>query len=171
MRNITLKTICGILALIVIGSLLVVFFFPNFQFRTYEMNRNYGVTFGFLSSILFFLLFWIIKDIKSEKIKQFLIFTNAFLLIFAIGSLFVYSKKIDPDIQFKDSEILYVNEQNTDEQIISQFDVNWKTNEKEFQNNHIENIGFFRIYKKYNIDTLNLEKKWKKKTLYNTVYN
>ncbi len=171
MKNRTLKTICGILSLIVLGSLLVVFFIPNFQFRTYEMNRTYGVTFGFISSILFLLLFWIIKGIQSKETKQLLLFINGFMLVFAIGNLAVYSAKIDPDIQFKDSGILYVNELNPGEKIISQYYVNWKTNEKEFQNNHVEDIGIFRIYKTYGIDILNLKQKWKKKTLHNTVHN
>ncbi|MBL4642389.1 MAG: hypothetical protein JKY44_02235 [Flavobacteriaceae bacterium] len=170
MKNRTLKTICGILALIVIGSLLVVFFIPNFQFRTYEMNRTYGVTFGILSFILFLLLFWAIKDIQAKEIKPLLYFMNGFMLVFAIGNLVVYSKKIDPDIQFKDYEILYVNKLNPREKIISQYDVNWKTNEKEFQNNHVVDIGIFRLYKSYGIDTLSLKQKWKKKTLHNNVY-
>ena len=162
MKDITLKTICVILTLIVISSLLVVLITPNFQFRTYEMNRIYGVIFGYLSSILFILLFWIIKEIKSKGTKQLLNLMNGFMLFLAIGNLVVYSAKIDPDVQFKDAKILYVNELNPDEKIISQYDVNWKTNEKQFQNNHVENFGVFRIYKSYAIDTLNLEQKWKK---------
>ena len=158
-----LKIICGILALFVIASLLIVFLIPNFQFRNYEANRVYGIIFGILSSTLFLLLFWIIKDIKSEKIKQLLIFINGFALIFAIGNLAVYYAKIDPDIQYRDYKTLYINKNNTDEKIVSQYDVNWKTLKKEYQNNHVADYGIFRIYKSYRIDTLKLNMdNWKK---------
>jgi hypothetical protein len=127
------------------------------------MNRTYGVTFGILSSTLFLLLFWIIKDIKSDKIRQFLIFINGLVLIFAIGNLAVYSAKIDPDIQFRDFKTLYVNKQNPNEKIVSQYYVNWKTLEKQYQKNYVADYGIFRIYRSYGIDTLNLNmEKWKK---------
>jgi len=171
MKNSILKIICRTLALIVIGSLLIVYLIPTFQFRTYEMNRTYGVTFGILSSILFLLLFWAINGIQAKEIKPFLYFLNGFMLVFVIGNLVVYSNRIDPDVQFKDYEILYINKLNPREKIISQYNVNWKTNEKEFQNNHVVDIGIFRIYKSYGIDTLYLKRKWKKKTLPNTTQN
>ncbi len=152
------------MALYVIASLLIVFLIPNFQFRNYEMNRAYGITFGILSSTLFLLLFWTIRHIKSEKIKQFLIFINGFALIFALGNLAVYSAKIDPDIQYRDYKTLYINKENDNEKIVSQYDVNWKTLEKEYQFNHVTDYGIFRIYKSYRIDTLNLRiEDWKRK--------
>lgn len=163
MKNKILKIICLFLVLIVLSSILIVFFIPSFQFRTYQVNRVYGITFGFISSILFLILFWIINEIKIKGLKIFLIFTNGFLLFFAIGNLTFYYFKIDPDIQFRDSKVLFINELNPNEKIISQYYVNWKTNQKKHQNNRIENIWVFRYYKSYNIDTLNLEKNWRKK--------
>ncbi len=159
----SLKLFCGVLALFVIASLLVVFLVPNFQLRTYEMNRAYGVAFGISSTTLFFLLFWIIKEIKSYVMKISLFFINGFALIFAIGNLAVYYAKIDPDIQYRDYKTLYVNKENTDEKILRQYNVNWKTLKYEYQNNQVEDYGIFRYYKFYRVDTLKLHKnKWKR---------
>lgn len=88
-------------------------------------------------------------------------FINGIGLLTSVLTLFVFYNNIDPDVQFRDSEVLFVNKQNPNEKIIRQFDINWKTNEKEFMNNHIKDIGIFRIYKSYGIDTLNLNGKWK----------
>jgi hypothetical protein len=156
-----LKIICVLLAIIVISSVLIYFFIPNFQFRTFEMNRTYSVIFGLTSILLSVLLFFLIKNIQTGKIRRILTFINGFGLIISSITLFVFYKNIDPDIQFKDYKVLYVNKQNSNEKIIRQFDVNWKTNEKEFQNNVVEDFGIFRIYKSYGIDTLKLDAKWK----------
>ena len=127
------------------------------------MNRAYSQIFGFTSILLTILLFFLIKNVQSGKVRRILIFINGLALISSVLTLFVYYKNIDPDIQFRDSKILFVNKDNSNEKIIEQYDVNWKTNEKLFQNNQIENFWIFRIYKHYGIDTLNLnKKKWKK---------
>jgi hypothetical protein len=126
------------------------------------MNRIYGVIFGVLSSILFLLLFWVINEIKYEKVKVILIFLNGFMLFIAVVNLIFYSAKIDPNIQFRDSEVLFINKENPNKRIVRQYYVNWKTNEKIFQNNEVTNYGIFRIYQSYQIDTLNLDKKWNK---------
>jgi len=120
------------------------------------MNRAYGVTFGILSSTLFLLLFWIIKDLKSKKTKELLILSNGITLFFALGNLTVYSARVDPDIQFKDFQTLYISKQEPNEKIVNQYYVNWKTLEKQYENNHVIDYGVFRIYKSYRIDTLNL---------------
>jgi hypothetical protein len=125
------------------------------------MNRKYSVIFGLTSVLLCVLLFILIKDISNGKTRRILIFINGLGLLASFLTLFVFYKNIDPDVQFRDSEILFVNKLNPNEKIIRQFDVNWKTNEKEFMNNHVKDIGIFRIYKSYGIDTLNLNKKWK----------
>jgi len=156
-----LKSVCGILALTIILSILIYFFIPNFQFRTFEMNRKYSVIFGLISIMLCILLFILIKDIRNGKIRRILSFINGIGLLTSVLTLFVFYNNIDPDVQFRDSEVLFVNKQNPNEKIIRQFDINWKTNEKEFMNNHIKDIGIFRIYKSYGIDTLNLNGKWK----------
>ena len=162
MKGITiLKFICGILGLNIILSILIYFFIPSFQFRTFEMNRNYSIIFGLISILLCVLLFILIKDISNGKIRRIFTFISGLGLIASILTLFVFYKNIDPDVQFRDSEILFVNKQNPNEKIIRQFDVNWKTNEKEFINNHVKDFGIFRIYKSYGIDTLNLDEKWK----------
>ena len=88
-------------------------------------------------------------------------FVNGLGFIASILTLFVFYKNIDPDVQYRDSQILFVNRQNPNEKIIRQFDVNWKTNKKYFINNQVEDFGIFRIYKSYGIDTLNLDKNWK----------
>jgi len=159
--NKILKIICGILAITVISSVFIYFFIPNFQFRTFEMNRTYSLIFGIISILLCVLLFFLIKNIQTGKTRRILTFINGLGLIISFITLFVFYKNIDPDIQFRDSKVLYVNKQNSNEKIIRQFDVNWKTNKKEFQNNIVEDIGIFRIYKSYGIDTLKLDKKWK----------
>ena len=156
-----LKFICGILALTVMVSILIYFFIPNFQFRTFELNRTYSVVFGLTSILLCILLFFLIKNIRNGKTRRILNFINGIGLIASILTLFVFYKNIDPDVQFRNSGILFVSQQNTNEKIIRQFDINWKTNEKEFINNHVVDFGIFRVYKAYGIDTLNLDKKWK----------
>lgn len=165
MLNKIFKVISLILISFVVISLIVVFFFPNFQFKTYDMNRTYGVVFGVLSTSLFVLLFWRIKHIATKKSKKLFIVINMLMLLFAFGNLVTYSLKIDPDVQLKDYKILFINKENRNEKIICQYDVNWKTNEKVFLNNYIEDFWIFRLFKKYNIDTLNLEEKWKNKSL------
>ena len=84
------------------------------------------------------------------------------MLFIAIVNLIFYSAKIDPNIQFSDSEVLFINKENPNKRIVRQYYVNWKTNEKIFQNNEVTNYGIFRIYQSYQIDTLNLDKKWNK---------
>lgn len=134
---------------------------PNFQFRTFEMNRTFSMVFGLISAILCILLFILIKNIENRKTHSILSFINILGLIASFLTLFVFYNNIDPDVQFRDSEILFINRQNPNEKIIRQSYVNWKTNEKEFINNHVKDIGIFRVYKSYGIDTLNLDKKWK----------
>ena len=160
-RKIILKFICGILSLIVLTSIISYFFIPNFQFRTFKMNRTYSVIFGWTSISLCGLIFFLIKDVKNGKTRRILTFINGIGFIVSVLTLFVFYKNIDPDVQFRDSEILFVNRENPNEKIIRQFDVNWKTNEKEFINNQVVDFGIFRIYKSYGIDTLNLNNKWK----------
>ncbi|MBB6464113.1 hypothetical protein [Flammeovirga kamogawensis] len=86
---------------------------------------------------------------------------NTFGLIISISTLFIFYNNIDPNVQFRDSEVLYVNNDNPNEKIIRQYDINWKTNKKEFFNNHVLDIGFFRIYKSYGIDIHKLNSNWK----------
>jgi len=127
------------------------------------MNRTYSVVFGLLSILLSILLFFLIKNVQSNTFKGILFFLNGLVLIISILTSLVFYTNIDPDVQFRDSKILFVNKENHNEKIIEQYDVNWKTNEKLFQNNQVENFGIFRLYKHYRIDTLKIDKeKWKK---------
>lgn len=160
-KNKILKIICGILAIIVLSSIFIYFLVPNLQFRTFEMNRNYSVIFGFISISLCVLLFFLIKNIQTGKTRRILTFINGIGLFISFITLFVFYKNIDPDIQFRDFKVLYVNKQNPNEKIVKQYFVNWKTNEKEFHNNIVEDFGVFRIYKSSGIDTLKLNEKWK----------
>lgn len=160
-RKKILKIICGILAIIVLSSIFIYFLVPNLQFRTFEMNRNYSIIFGFVSISLCVLLFFLIKTIQIGIARRILNFINGIGLFISFITLFVFYKNIDPDIQFRDFKVLHLNKQNPNEKIIKQYSVNWKTNEKEFQNNIVEDFGIFRIYKSIGIDTLKLNEKWK----------
>jgi energy-coupling factor transporter transmembrane protein EcfT len=127
------------------------------------MNRTYSIIFSFIAILLFVLLFFLIKNIKLVKVRQVLVYINGFALIISIFTLVVFYINIDPDVQFRDEKILFINKENRNEKIIKQYDINWKTNEKLFQNNYVKDFWIFRIYKYYRIDTLDLDKKkWQK---------
>jgi len=89
-----LKIICVLLAIIVISSVLIYFLMPNFQFRTFEMNRTYSVIFGLTSILLSVLLFFLIKNIQTGKIRRILTFINGFGLIISSITLFVFFNNI-----------------------------------------------------------------------------
>lgn len=82
-----------------------------------------------------------------------------FLLI-AMLSLAFYLMKIDPQTQYHDVEIIYYNNENKFDRIIYQYYVNWKTNEKVFRENRIYDIGPFRYFIEYNVDTSDLKDNW-----------
>jgi len=137
--------------------------FPNIEFRTAHLNRIYGIFFHVISISLFGLLFLKIKELKQRLIRRILLFVNIIVFFLAIIDLPLYIMKIDPDIQYYDSKILYVNSLNNDEKIVRQYLINWKTNEKIYMNNHVKDVGYIRIFKTFNIDTMNLKKEWIKK--------
>ena len=82
-----------------------------------------------------------------------------FLLI-AILSFAFYLLKLDPKRQYHDVKITYYNKENKFDRVIYQYHVNWKTNEKKFQENRIYDIGPFRYFIEKNVDTSKLKGNW-----------
>ncbi|WP_264550159.1 hypothetical protein [Flavobacterium sp. N2820] len=70
--------------------------------------------------------------------------------------------KIDPQTQYHNVEIKYFNKKNKFELIIKQYRVNWKTNKKIYQENMVYDIGPFRYFKEFDVDTTKLNNDWEK---------
>lgn len=70
--------------------------------------------------------------------------------------------KLDPEVQYYDVEVKYLNKENKFKRTINQYRVNWKTNEKIYLENKVYDIGPFRYFIEYDIDSSKLNNEWKK---------
>lgn len=74
----------------------------------------------------------------------------------------IYSMKIDPQNQYYDVEITYFNRKNKFEKIINQYYVDWKSNNKIYNQNKVFDFGPFRYFIEYNVNTDSLSENWVK---------
>lgn len=132
---------------------------PRLEFSKPEYNRVFG-TFFYAFCILFSIqLFLKIRIIKNEWISIFCSVLNFVFLLGTLLNFYSYSNKIDPQTQFFDIAIIYSNKSQKNDKIISQYYVNWKTNKHILTYNRVYDFKPFRYFIKYDIDTLQLDKK------------
>ncbi len=137
------------------------FLLPKLEFNKPEYNRAFGVFFNVYCFYLLFLFFKLIRRIRNKILKIVLIILNNLFLLIAILSFAFYLMKLDPQKQYHDVKITYYNKENKFDKIVYQYHVNWKTNEKKFQENRIYDIGHFRYFIENNVDTSKLKENWK----------
>jgi hypothetical protein len=70
--------------------------------------------------------------------------------------------KIEPPTQFHDVEIKYYNKKNKFEFVIKQYRINWKNNKKIYLENKVYDIGPFRYFLEFDIDSSDLNSDWEK---------
>lgn len=70
--------------------------------------------------------------------------------------------RIDPQRQYHDVETTHFNRKNKFESVIKQYRVNWKTNKKIYQENKIYDIGPFRYFIEYDVDSTKLNTDWER---------
>lgn len=101
-------------------------------------------------------------NIKIKLLKVIAIFLNTCFLLIAAFNFPFYLMKLDPQIQYYDVEVTYFNKRNKFERIISQYHTNWKTNKKMYKENIVYDIGPFRYFIEYDIDSSKLNNDWQK---------
>jgi glucan phosphoethanolaminetransferase (alkaline phosphatase superfamily) len=136
------------------------FLIPKLEFNKPEYNRAFGIFFNLYCFYVLFLFLKLIRRIRNKVFKTVMITLNIMFLLIAMLSLAFYLMKIDPQTQYHDVEIIYYNNENKFDRIIYQYYVNWKTNEKVFRENRIYDIGPFRYFIEYNVDTSDLKDNW-----------
>jgi hypothetical protein len=149
----------SILVLVILINCLL----PKLEFNKPEYNRAFGIFFNVYCFYVLFLSFKLIRRIRIKILKIALIVLNSSFLLVAILSFAFYLMKLDPQRQYYDVEITYHNKENKCDRIMYQYYVNWKTNEKKFQENRIYDIGPFRYFIEKDIDTSKLKGNWMSK--------
>jgi hypothetical protein len=149
-------SLLGFFIIIVLLRLLI----HEFEFRTGQLNRIFGIAFNLLSILMFVLLFFEINKIVNKILKIILLNLNSIFLFIAIVNLPMYISQIDPEIQYYDEKVLLINPKNHSERLIRQYYINWKSNEKIYSNNLVNEFSCFRYIKKEwtSSDTINWTK-------------
>jgi len=141
---------------------LITYFVPKLEFNKPEYNRAFGI---FFNLYCFYILFIILKYsllLKNKVLKFISILLIIITFLIALLNFLLYSMKIDPQTQYHDVEIKYFNKKNKFELIIKQYKVNWKTNRKIYQENKVYEIGPFRYFKEFDVDTTKLNNDWER---------
>ena len=141
---------------------LINYFIPKLEFNKPEYNRAFGIFFNLYCFYIFFLLLKLFLKIKNKALKIIAITLNAFFLLIALLNFPLYLMKIDPQIQYYDVEVKYFNKKNKFDNIIYQYRVNWKNNKKIYQENRVYDIGPFRYFIEYDIESSKLNNDWQK---------
>lgn len=136
------------------------FLIPKLEFNKPEYNRAFGIFFNVYCFYVLFLCFKLIRRIRNKILRIIVIVLNNLFLLIAIVSSAFYLLKLDPQRQYHDVKITYYNRENKFDRIMYQYHVNWKTNEKKFQENRIYDIGPFRYFIEKDIDTSKLKGNW-----------
>jgi hypothetical protein len=138
---------------------LLYFVLPKLEFSKPELNRTFGFFFNLFCVVFSVLLFLKIRTIKNKGMTIICAVLNFIFLIGSLINFYIYSNKIDPQIQFFDIATIYRNKSHKNDKIISQYYVNWKSNKPIPTNNRVYDFGPFRYFIEYDIDTLKLDKK------------
>jgi hypothetical protein len=141
---------------------LINYFVPKLEFSKTEYNRAFGIFFHIYSLYTLFILLKIFLKIKSIILRNVSLTFIGFFFLITILNFTFYLMKIDPQTQYKDVEVKYFNKNNKFERIIKQYRVNWKTNEKTYQENKVYDIGPFRYFMEYDVDSSKLNNEWQK---------
>ncbi|MGH2666640.1 hypothetical protein [Flavobacterium sp.] len=159
-RKFKILSIVSLSFFLVVG--LINYFIPKLEFNKPEYNRAFGIFFNLYCFYIFVVLLKLFLKIKTKVLKIIAITLNLLLLLIALLNFPLYLMKIDPQIQYYDVEVKYFNKRNKLESITSQYRINWKNNKKIYQENRVYDIGPFRYFIEYDIDSSKLNNDWEK---------